>query len=170
MAGVAHGFPRGAMPRRSPDGGAAHEFSGQPTFAQFLADGRQVAFAWAGPPGTFSISTSRAGRESPRRLTNDPAPDDFPEWSPDGSRIAFIRAGMVYLAPVKGGPESRLTEAAGQASPGVGMVRSWRSLAGLRRAHYRHSAGLGNNRSEAQVPHRAPSRGRVSAFSWSGKD
>jgi Tol biopolymer transport system component/DNA-binding winged helix-turn-helix (wHTH) protein len=80
----------------------------------FSPDGRQVAFAWTGPAGNnLDIYIQSLDGGPPRRLTTDPAPDDFPQWSPDGSRIAFIRSDIVHVAPVKGGPETTLTETVG---------------------------------------------------------
>ncbi|WP_395696450.1 serine hydrolase [Nocardioides sp.] len=46
---------------------------------------------------------------SPRRLTDGPA-DSEPAWSPDGSRVAFVRDGQVHLLPVTGGDPERVTE------------------------------------------------------------
>src|SRR5215472_15990091 len=54
---------------------------------------------------------SREG--SPQRLTAGPA-DSAPAWSPDGSTVAFLRAGdgpaQLWLLPVKGGEPRPLTE------------------------------------------------------------
>ncbi|MBD3275988.1 MAG: peptidase S41, partial [Candidatus Marinimicrobia bacterium] len=47
-------------------------------------DGRQIAFAYQGDIWTIS---SRGGEA--RRLTAHPAYDYHPEWSPDGSALAF---------------------------------------------------------------------------------
>lgn len=77
-------------------------------------DGRKVAFAWNGPGGeNLDIYVNPIDGGRPERLTTDPAPDDFPTWSPKGDRIAFIRRNAVYLVPATGGQESRLAEASG---------------------------------------------------------
>ncbi|HLG42088.1 MAG TPA: DPP IV N-terminal domain-containing protein [Planctomycetota bacterium] len=59
-------------------------------------DGRRIAFS-----STRDLPESAVGRDNgelylmdadggnPKRLTNDPAPDGVPSWSPDGTRIAF---------------------------------------------------------------------------------
>jgi TolB protein len=51
-----------------------------------------IAFDGAGPGGTDQgIYTMRAGGGDVRRVTH--GQDHFPEWSPDGTRIAFARGG-----------------------------------------------------------------------------
>ena len=54
---------------------------------------------------------SRTG--DPQRLTTGEA-DSSPAWSPDGSSVAFLRAGdgpaQVWLLPAKGGEPRSLTE------------------------------------------------------------
>jgi Tol biopolymer transport system component/DNA-binding winged helix-turn-helix (wHTH) protein len=147
--------------------------SGNQRSPSFSPDGRQVAFAWTGPAGSIlHIYIQSLDGSPPRRLTNDPAPDDFPEWSPDGSRIAFIRRGMVYLAPVKGGQENPLTEAAGA---GLAWSRDGSLLAVSGRTSESAPVGIllvsvttGQKRRLT-----APSAFAVDefpAFSWSGKE
>ncbi|MGA5299523.1 serine hydrolase [Nucisporomicrobium flavum] len=52
------------------------------------------------------------GGSDPRRLTRGPA-DTAPAWSPDGSRLAFLRAGdgtaQMWLLPAAGGEPEQLT-------------------------------------------------------------
>jgi Tol biopolymer transport system component len=54
------------------------------------------------------------GSGRPLRLTNDPAPDVAPAWSPDGGSIAFVRfdAGKarIMLIPALGGTERELVD------------------------------------------------------------
>ncbi|MCX4679526.1 S9 family peptidase [Streptomyces sp. NBC_01433] len=49
------------------------------------------------------------GADGPaRRLTRGPS-DAAPRWSPDGTRLAFLRAGQLYLLPADGGEAAPLT-------------------------------------------------------------
>jgi len=98
-------------------------------------DGAQAAFVWdqeKGDLGDIWIKVVDAGK--PLQLTNGPANDTNPAWSPDGRHIAFIRLfddGMymipsllqgqwrrterskaeVYIIPALGGTEVKLGEA-----------------------------------------------------------
>ncbi len=61
------------------------------------ADGSRIAFVWDGgqPGGNYDIYIMSTAAEdkgkSPQRVTSNPAPDLRPSWSPDGSRLAFLR-------------------------------------------------------------------------------
>jgi Tol biopolymer transport system component len=46
------------------------------------------------------------------RLTNDPARDDSPNWSPDGSKLAFVRSGDVFVMNADGSNAANLTNSA----------------------------------------------------------
>ena len=46
---------------------------------------------------------------APRRLTTGTA-DTSPVWSPDGTRIAFLRDGQLHLLPTDGGEPERVTD------------------------------------------------------------
>ncbi|MRK03052.1 serine hydrolase [Aeromicrobium sp. S22] len=61
------------------------------------------------------VPTSGGG---PRRLTGGPQ-DSVPVWSPDGSRLAFLRAGQVHLLDAGGGEPVPLTQLAGGAGAPV---------------------------------------------------
>jgi len=52
-------------------------------------DGTRVAAEMTGAQGNRDIWVFDASRGTSTRLTFDPARDDYPVWSPDGSRIAF---------------------------------------------------------------------------------
>src|SRR5262249_52512536 len=77
---------------------------------------KQVAFAWdEGKQGNSHIYVKQIGVEPPFRLTNDPAKDFSPAWSPDGRFIAFLRQVaadkvVLVLAPQRGGQERILAE------------------------------------------------------------
>ena len=46
---------------------------------------------------------------TPRRLTSGPA-DVAPAWSPDGSRLAFLREGQVHVLAADGGEPEKVTD------------------------------------------------------------
>ena len=82
-------------------------------------DGDQVAFSWNGPnQDNFDIYVQLVGAGRPLPLTNDPAEDTNPVWSPDGRHIAFLRrssqtTSAVMMVPALGGAERKLGEAFG---------------------------------------------------------
>ena len=58
----------------------------------FSPEGSEVAFAWDGEQQeNTDIYVKRIGSPEVRRLTTDPEVDLAPQWSPDGTRIAFVR-------------------------------------------------------------------------------
>jgi serine/threonine protein kinase len=97
--------------------------SGNESYASFSPDATQVAFCWEGegrPQGGVSSKDVWvkfvAGMEA-RRLTSTPEDDWVPSWSPDGSRIAFVRLpvdatkvgdGALYTISPLGGAERRV--------------------------------------------------------------
>jgi serine/threonine protein kinase/Tol biopolymer transport system component len=93
-------------------------FEGMPSLSP---DGSQVAYASGGPESdNFDIYVKQIGGGPARRLTLDPASDEFPAWSPDGRSIAFIRNRgdkmEVLLIPSEGGPERKIAEVAADTS------------------------------------------------------
>ena len=78
--------------------------------------GTFVAFAWEGEGGdNFDIYVQSIDGSGQLQLTRDAAADHAPAWSPDGQRIAFVRAlsgkRVIVVVPALGGPEQPLFEA-----------------------------------------------------------
>jgi Tol biopolymer transport system component/DNA-binding winged helix-turn-helix (wHTH) protein len=89
-------------------------YQGRESQVAFSPDGNQIAFVWNGPQGDNSdIYVKLIDAETPLRLTNNPAEDLNPVWSPDGRYIVFLRqsaeGGEFYLIPALGGAERKLT-------------------------------------------------------------
>jgi Tol biopolymer transport system component len=70
-----------------------------------------VAFSWNGEhQDNFDIYAKVIDRDDLVRLTRDPAHDSSPAWSPDGRRIAFVRAGIVFVISPLGGVETKVAD------------------------------------------------------------
>ncbi|MGN6402482.1 MAG: PKD domain-containing protein [Flavisolibacter sp.] len=59
--------------------------------------------------GNDEIYTCNADGSNVARLTNDPAADGQPVWSPDGTRIAFVRMNDLYIMNADGSSVVRKT-------------------------------------------------------------
>jgi len=76
-------------------------------------DGEFVAFSWTGSdkPGQSDIYIKSVRGEALRRLTDTPASEVHPVWSPDGRQIAFVRSGQgVFIMSSLGGSERRVSD------------------------------------------------------------
>lgn len=76
-------------------------------------DGKQVAFSWAGADGdNVDIYVKLVGTETPLRITDSPDRDFMPAWSPDGTRIAYMRRQNqqchLYVVEALGGASRRM--------------------------------------------------------------
>lgn len=64
---------------------------GENMLARFSADGRFIVFQ-SNRDGNWEIYRALPDGSQPFRLTNDPAVDESPSFSPDGHTVAFVRA------------------------------------------------------------------------------
>ncbi|MFF8913122.1 S9 family peptidase [Streptomyces sp. NPDC015032] len=86
------------------------EIPGDPALSP---DGERVAYTLSTQDAgndrvVRSIWEVRDGGGPARRLTHGPA-DTAPRWSPDGTRLAFLREGQLHLLPADGGEATALT-------------------------------------------------------------
>ena len=91
-------------------------FRGMEVNPALSPDGSQVAFAWNGEKqDNFDIYLMTLPSGPAVRMTDDPAADTSPVWSPDGRTLAFLRQRSderfeLMLLPAIGGPEHKLAE------------------------------------------------------------
>lgn len=78
----------------------------------FSSDGSEIAFTRL-REGNHEIYKMNADGTNKTRLTNDPAADRNPSWSPDGRHIVFERGSDVFRMTVDGSHVTRLTHAGG---------------------------------------------------------
>jgi TolB protein len=82
-------------------------------FTSDRADGEGDIYIMAVPDGT-DVDGVEQGLRNPRRLTDDPAYDGWPTWSPDGAQIAFmsIRSGNpdIYVMNADGSNVRQITD------------------------------------------------------------
>jgi serine/threonine protein kinase/Tol biopolymer transport system component len=86
---------------------------GLQTDATWSPDGRFIAYA-SDRRGNFDIWVQSVAGGDPVQVTKGIAEDTQPDWSPDGNRLVFRSerdGGGLYIVPVLGGAEQRLTSA-----------------------------------------------------------
>ncbi|HET9530196.1 MAG TPA: S41 family peptidase, partial [Blastocatellia bacterium] len=98
---------------------AQEQGSGPILFQRVTASESHIAFSYAGDIWIVN----RSGGEA-RRLTTDPAEEDFPLFSPDGKNLAFSRTTGgdydIFVMPASGGEARRLTY-----YPKLDVARGW---------------------------------------------
>ncbi len=72
-------------------------------------DGSRAAFTYQGD--LYLVST--VGGEAPFRLTKTKTPESGPQFSPDGSRLSYLRGGQVFAQDLKSGQLTQLVDAEG---------------------------------------------------------
>ena len=103
-------------PAAPPRTGPFTSYPGNESQPAFSPDGRQIAFVWDGQAGgNPHIYVKLIDSGTPLQLTNNAAPDCCPTWSPDGSRIGFVRMSAersgIFVVSALGGAERKLAEA-----------------------------------------------------------
>ena len=125
----------GAVPTDTPRAttGPSPTVNASPTLAPVSLRG-QIAFEWT-VDGNTDIYLMNLDRTGLQRLTDDPAIDRNPGWSPDGERIVFTRgvagAGDLFVMNADGSGQMPLAdtpenEEHGRFSPDGGSIGFWR--------------------------------------------
>ena len=89
---------------------------GLQTDVTWSPDSRFIAYA-SDRSGSFDIWVQPVAGGDAVQVTRSEMPDTQPDWSPDGTRLAFRSergGGGIYLVPVLGGAEQRLTTTGSQ--------------------------------------------------------
>ncbi len=116
------------------DGTGVRQVTRESPLAQFpeyegprwLTDGRTLIYATWLPDNDYDLFTANPDGSGVRRLTDNAVQDTEPSWSPDGSRIAFVRRHIsgppgrsnlneeIYVVRADGSGPHRLTRHAGE--------------------------------------------------------
>lgn len=93
----------------------ATSFQGIEVTPDFSPSGDRVVFAWRGEKqDNWEIYVQVIGTDKPLKLTNNPAIDYIPKWSPDGRFIAFGHFSQgkceIRQIPAFGGDDTKLTD------------------------------------------------------------
>jgi TolB protein len=78
----------------------------QKLMPRFSPDGQSITY-WSYPDSVFVVSRTAAGWGEPHFMGNGFGP----EFSPDGTRLAFQVGGGIVAVPAKGGPQTRIVNA-----------------------------------------------------------
>ena len=84
------------------------EFSEDVFHSSLSPDRSRVAFATIRHGNNYEIGVSEPGGSNYSRLTDSEFSESHPVWSPDGSRIAFIRGGALYAMDSDGSNVEKL--------------------------------------------------------------
>jgi eukaryotic-like serine/threonine-protein kinase len=124
-------------------------------------DGKFVAYV-AGAPGSYHIRVKQvAGERSADVSAELPGEHRSPQWSPDGSQVAFLANGAAYAVPSTGGAPRLLVESHG--SP-IGSI-AW-SSDGARIA-YADGTGLWVRPAGQGESRRLATGGSLHSITWS---
>ena len=115
----------------------------------------KIVFA-AGAPGREELIAATIGRSGLQRLTRNRVRDADPAWSPDGTRIAFVRRDDLAVINTDGTGFRRLTEAGADSDP------AWSPQGG--RIAFVRSAGESSTIRWLDLR-----SGREGRFPWSGQ-
>ena len=92
-------------------------YSGDEAEPALSPDGKHIAFSWNGEKeDNYDIYVKLVDAGNPVRLTQNPAPERAPAWSPDGRFLLFVRTsgspptGGYYVIPALGGAERKVAD------------------------------------------------------------
>ena len=89
----------------NPDGTGETRVLRNANFPAWAPNGQTFAFVKATRKGGRDIFVMDAGARKPRQLTNDPADDVAPDWSPDASKIVWTRDNQIWVMNSDGSNE-----------------------------------------------------------------